>query len=71
MTERSFCSWVNNDLLSNSTLESDAPQNISVDVARKWLITMGFNVKRITKGIYVDGHERADVIESRGEFLKL
>lgn len=31
---------------------------------------MGFQVKRITKGIYVDGHERADVIEARNEFLK-
>ncbi len=31
---------------------------------------MGFKVKRVTKGIYVDGHERADVIEAPSEFLK-
>ncbi|MCG8622251.1 MAG: hypothetical protein MJE68_09690 [Proteobacteria bacterium] len=31
---------------------------------------MGFKVSRITKGIYVDGHERADVIEARRDFLK-
>jgi hypothetical protein len=31
---------------------------------------MGFKVKRVTKGIYVDGHERADVIETRSEFLR-
>ncbi len=27
-------------------------------------------MRRITKGIYTDGHERDDVIEARGEFLK-
>lgn len=70
MTSRSFCSWVNDDLLPNSTLESGAPRKISVEVARKWLHEMGFKVKRITKGIYVDGHERKDVVNARSEFLK-
>ena len=70
MTVRSFCSWVNNELLPNSTLETGAPCKISVEVARQRLHTMGFKVKRVTKGIYVDGHGRADVIEARGEFLK-
>ena len=70
MTARSFCSWVNDELLPNSTLEPGAPRKISVEVARRWLLSMGFKVSRITKGIYVDGHERADVIEARGEFLK-
>ena len=27
-------------------------------------------MRRITKGVYYDGHERADVIEDREEFLK-
>ena len=31
---------------------------------------MGFKVKRITKGIYVDSHERKDVVKDRDEFLK-
>ena len=31
---------------------------------------MEFKVKRVTKGIYVDGHKRADVVEVHGEFLK-
>ena len=31
---------------------------------------MGFEVKRITKGIYIHGHEREDVIEARKVFLK-
>ena len=59
LTARSFCSWVNDELLPNSTLEAGAPRRISVEVARNWLHDMGFKVKRITKGIYYDGHERA------------
>lgn len=42
MTCRSFCSWVNDDLLPNSTLQPGAPRKISVEVARKWLLDMGF-----------------------------
>lgn len=70
MTARSFCAWVNNELLPNNTLEPGAPRKISVEVSRRWLHEMGFKVKRITKGIYVDGHEREDVVEARDEFLK-
>lgn len=70
MTIQSLCSWVNDELLVNSTLEPGAPRKISVWVARKWLHSMGFKVKRIIKGIYVDGHERADVVETRSDFLK-
>ena len=70
MTSRSFCSWANDTRLPNTTLEPGAPRKASVEVARRWLHTMGFTVKRITKGIYVDGHERQDVIEARDSFLK-
>ena len=69
LTARSFCSWVNDDLLPNSTLEASAPRRISVEVARRWLHEMGFKVRRITKGIYYDGHERDDVIDHRKKFL--
>ena len=70
LTARSFCSWVNDELLPNSTLEAGAPRRISVEVARRWLHEMGFKVRRITKGIYIDGHERTDVVEYRKTFLK-
>ena len=69
LMSRSFCSWVNDELLPNATLEAGAPRRISVEVARKWLHEMGFRVRRITKGIYYDGHERVDVIEDRKMFL--
>ncbi len=54
MTARSFCSWVNDELLPSS----------DVEVSRNWLHSMGF------KGLYYDGHKREDVIEDRKMFLK-
>ena len=69
MTARSFCTWVNDELLPSSNLEPGAPRKIGVEVSRNWLHSMGFNVKRITKGLYYDGHEREDVIEDRKTFL--
>jgi hypothetical protein len=30
---------------------------------------MGFGYKRYQQGIYVDGHEREDVVEYRKEFI--
>ena len=69
MMARSFCTWITTVLLPNSNLESGAPRRISVEVARKWLHSMGFEVKPLTKGIYIDEHERDDVVEVRDEFL--
>ena len=40
VTSRSFCSWVNDSLLPNNTLEAGAPRKISVEVARTWLHTI-------------------------------
>jgi hypothetical protein len=34
----------------------------------KWLHILGFNVNIHKKGIYMDGHERADVIVARRKF---
>ena len=42
MTACSFVSWVNDDLLPITTLESGAPHKISVEVGRQWLHSMGF-----------------------------
>ncbi len=69
LTSRSFCTWVNDELLPNATLEPGAPRKISVEVSRKWLHRMGFKVRRITKGVYCDGHERTDVVKHRQIFL--
>ncbi|KIJ46611.1 hypothetical protein M422DRAFT_164849 [Sphaerobolus stellatus SS14] len=39
-----------------------AGQKISESCARRWLVKLGYEMKEVKKGMYVDGHERADVL---------
>ena len=66
----SFCSWLNDELLPNSCLETGFPRHVSMETARKWLHQLRFEVLSSTKGLYFDGHEREDVVKARQEFLK-
>ena len=43
---------------------------MSVETARKCLHDLGFDVLRMSKGVFIDGHERPDVVESRKQFLR-
>jgi hypothetical protein len=44
--------------------------HIRARTARRWLANLGFDWKKFTKGLYIDGHERADVVTYReNEFL--
>ena len=61
---------VNKSLLPNSTLEPGFPRQISVETAQKWLPKMGFEVLTARKGLFIDGHERLDVMESRETFSR-
>lgn len=70
MTALSFCKWVNKSLLPNCTLEPGYPRSISVETARTWLHCLGFQVLSPKKGIFIDGHEREDVVHSRKLFLR-
>ena len=70
LTASAFCQWVNNDLLPNSVLEPGYPRRVSVETARKWLHELGFEILQLSKGVFIDGHERSDIIESRVQFLR-
>lgn len=61
-----MCRYVNNFLLPALKIEG----SISESTAVRWLKKMGFRLARVQKGVYVDGHERADVVESRDKFLE-
>ena len=65
-----FCTWINDTILPNSTLEPGFPRKFSVETSQKWLHELGFEVLTLKKGIFVDGHEHSDVIESRKDFLR-
>jgi hypothetical protein len=42
----------------------------STRTAIRWLNKLGFLHSKFTKGVYVDGHERDDVVEYRKKFLE-
>jgi len=59
---------VNTIILPSLGLDA-AGQKISDGAARRWLRKLGYELKECKKGIYVDGHEREDVVAYRKEFL--
>ena len=69
LTAAAFCRWVNKSLLPNSTLEPGFPRKVGVETSCKWLHHLGFEVLSVSKGIFIDGHER-DVVEARKLFLR-
>ena len=50
------------DALNNKRLLRElcvyAPDQVSLDTARRWMHFLGFHAETHTKGYYVDGHER-------------
>lgn len=55
---------VNNVIIPNLGLDLGG-QRITEQCARRWLIKLGYRITEVRKGIYVDGHEREDVIKYR------
>ena len=45
--------------------------NIKSRTARRWLNCLGYSFRNVKKDVFVDGHERPDVIEDRVRFLKI
>jgi len=44
-------------------------KGIRARTARRWLRKLGFSWEEVRKVVYVDGHERPDVIRDRAQFL--
>lgn len=38
--------------------------------AARWLNKLGFRVCNVQKGVYVDGHEREEVVAARKEYIE-
>ena len=52
---------------ASSRVESRFSGKIRNRTARRWLEKLGFSWRKIQKGVYVDGHERSDVVRYRQE----
>ena len=70
LTAGMFCVWVNNDLLPSLTLDPSLPRKISLETAQLWLHELGFQLLQHSKGLYIDGHECADVVKYHKTFLE-
>jgi hypothetical protein len=67
VTPWTFCQHVNHVILPALGIEA----TITELTAQRWLrLKLGYKCKEARKGIYMDGHERPDVVKEREEFIK-
>ena len=52
-------------------LNINLSKGISERTAQHWLIKLGWRRTVVRKGVYMDGHERADVVEYRNNIFLL
>ena len=71
MTAQTFCDLINNSLLVSSHLPPFFPREISLRTAVRWLHHLGFKPVSHKKGVYIDGHEREDVVRHRNKLKTL
>jgi hypothetical protein len=66
VSPRALCLHVNNTILPALGIDG----KIVESTAQRWLkFRLGYECKEAQKGMYVDGHERPDVIKERTEFI--
>ena len=71
MTAATYCSWVVSVLLPQVRLHHpQVLQYVSDCTARRWLLQLGFEPASTKKGVFIDGHERSDVVEYRKLYLR-
>ena len=51
--------------------EVEVPIEICSRTARTWLNKLGYEYKDVRKDVFIDGHERPDMVEDRANFLKV
>jgi hypothetical protein len=67
VTPRTMCQHINKVILPALGITSA----ISESTAQRWLkFKLGYQCKESKKGLYVDGHERPDVIKERKDFIE-
>ena len=70
LTGAKFSAWVNTHLLPEAELAPGCPHEIQPRTAIKWLHHLGFRSQSHKKSVYIDGHERNDVVEYRKLYLR-
>lgn len=71
MTAPMFRSWVVSTLLPQVRLHHpQVPSDVSNRTVARWLHQLGFEPSSTKKGVYIDGHERSDVVDYRKIYLR-
>ena len=71
MTAATFCAWLEGDLFPLVRQHHpDPPAKVSAPKATCWLHKLGFNPSSTKKGLYIDGHERQDVVDYSKLYLR-
>ena len=65
VTPRKFQQALNQEILP--TLSIVLKQSLCERTARRWILRLGWCLKTLKKGVYMDGHEREDVVKYRNE----
>lgn len=58
--------YVNERLLPELNIEG----SICERTVARWLNKLGFRVCNVQKGVYIDGHEREEVVAARKEYIE-
>ena len=66
MRPNKLCRYVNQFLFPSLGIESEIGEITAVC----WLKKLGFKLWKVSKGIYVDGHEREDVVQACRDFIQ-
>ena len=66
MRPNKLCRYVNQFLFPSFGIES----KIGKITAVRWLKKLGFKLRKVSKGIYVDGHERENVVQAHRDFIQ-
>ena len=65
VTPRKICHALNDTIFPEMNIALKNP--ISERTARRWLIKLGWRRTVVRKGVYMDGHEREDVVKYRNQ----
>ena len=67
VTPRKLCRAVNEIIFPELGITPKNP--IGEQTARRWLIKLGWRRTQVRRGVYMDGHEREDVVEYRNKIF--
>ncbi|KAF9258948.1 hypothetical protein L218DRAFT_1080196 [Marasmius fiardii PR-910] len=79
-TQKACCDWLSGQkvgtvtskafqqaLINNIFPQLNIDKSLSIRTACRWLIRLGWRLTQLWKGVYMDGHEREDVVKYRNK----